>query len=130
MQLINILRDVLEDSARGRIYLPLEDLHRYGISEQDVLDGASLLRHPGWREFCKNYTRRVKSYGSSAKGLLGRLDRQSRYSPAAMMAFYDSILKKIDKSGGDVFSERVQLSKPEKIGLAAWVYFRYRFLPI
>ena len=130
MQLINILRDVLEDSARGRIYLPLEDLHRYGISEQDVLDGASLLRHPGWREFCKNYTRRVKSYGSSAKGLLGRLDRQSRYSPAAMMAFYDSILKKIDKRGGDVFSERVQLSKPEKIGLAAWVYFRYRFLPI
>ena len=107
MQLINILRDVLEDSARGRIYLPLEDLHRYGISEQDVLDGASLLRHPGWREFCKNYTRRVKSYGSSAKGLLGRLDRQSRYSPAAMMAFYDSILKKIDKSGGDVFSHKM-----------------------
>ena len=47
-----------------------------------------------------------------------------------MMAFYDSILKKIGKSAGDVFSERVQLSKPEKIGLAAWVYFRYRFLPI
>ena len=130
MQLINILRDVLEDSARGRIYLPLDELHRYGISDQDVLDGAGLLHHPGWEGFCRSYIKRAKSYGRTARGLLGHLDRQSRYSPAAMMAFYDSILKKIGKSGGDVFSERVQLSKPEKIGLAAWVYFRYRFLPI
>ncbi len=130
MQLINILRDVLEDSKRGRIYLPLDDLIRYGITEKDVLAGESLGDHPGWEPFCKNYTRRAKNYGRSAKSLLGRLDKQMRYSPAAMMAFYDSILRKIAKNEGDVFTERVQLSKPEKIGLAAWVYFRYRFLPV
>lgn len=130
MQLTNILRDVLEDSARGRIYLPQDELRRYGISEQDVLDGESLLRHPGWGGFCRSYIKRTKSYARNSRSLLGHLDRQSRYSPAAMMAFYDSILKKISKSDGDVFSKRVQLSKPEKIGLAAWVYFRYRFLPI
>ena len=130
MQLINILRDVLEDSKRGRIYLPLDDLIKFGISEEDVLAGGSLLRHPGWEPFCRHYTKRAKSYGRAAKSLLGRLDRQMRYSPAAMMAFYDSILRKISKNEGDVFTERIQLSKPEKIGLAAWVYFRYRFLPV
>ena len=48
----------------------------------------------------------------------------------SVSTFYDSILRKIAKNEGDVFTERVQLSKPEKIGLAAWVYFRYRFLPV
>jgi hypothetical protein len=47
-----------------------------------------------------------------------------------MMAFYESILKKIDKSEGDVFTQRVQLSKAEKITLAAYVYTRYRFLAL
>jgi hypothetical protein len=47
-----------------------------------------------------------------------------------MMAFYESILKKIDKKDGDIFSERVQLSKAEKITLAAYVYARYRFLAV
>ena len=130
MQLINILRDVLEDSKRGRIYLPLDDLIRFGITEEDVLKGESLVKHPGWEPFCNYYTQRAKAYGRTAKSLLGRLDREMRYSPAAMMAFYDSILRKIAKNQGDVFTERIQLSKPEKIGLAAWVYFRYRFLPV
>ena len=130
MQLINILRDVLEDSKRGRIYLPLDDLIRFGITEEDVLGGENLVRHPGWEPFCNYYTQRAKTYGRAAKSLLGRLDREMRYSPAAMMAFYDSILRKIAKNQGDVFTERIQLSKPEKIGLAAWVYFRYRFLPV
>ncbi len=130
MQLINILRDVLEDSKRGRIYLPLDDLIRFGITEEDVLGGENLVKHPGWEPFCNYYTQRAKTYGRAAKSLLGRLDREMRYSPAAMMAFYDSILRKIAKNQGDVFTERIQLSKPEKIGLAAWVYFRYRFLPV
>ena len=68
--------------------------------------------------------------GELPRACWSRLDREMRYSPAAMMAFYDSILRKIAKNQGDVFTERIQLSKPEKIGLAAWVYFRYRFLPV
>lgn len=130
MQLTNIIRDVAEDAERDRIYLPMEDLARYGISEQDVKSGADLLEHPGWKPFVDEYITRAETYRDKAFKLLPLLDKQSRYSPAAMMAFYESILKKIDKSEGDVFTERVQLSKAEKISLAAYVYARYRFLAV
>lgn len=130
MQLTNIIRDVAEDAERDRIYLPVEDLARYGISEQDVKSGADLLEHPGWKPFVDEYITRAETYRDKAFKLLPLLDKQSRYSPAAMMAFYESILKKIDKSEGDVFTERVQLSKAEKITLAAYVYARYRFLAL
>ena len=130
MQLTNIIRDVAEDAERDRIYLPMEDLVRYGISEQDVKSGADLLEHPGWKPFVDEYIARAETYRDKAFKLLPLLDKQSRYSPAAMMAFYESILKKIDKSEGDVFTERVQLSKAEKISLAAYVYARYRFLAL
>jgi len=130
MQLTNIIRDVAEDAERDRIYLPMEDLRRYGISEQDVKSGADLLEHPGWKPFVEEYISRAETYRDKAFKLLPLLDRQSRYSPAAMMAFYESILKKINKSEGDVFTQRVQLSKAEKITLAAYVYTRYRFLAL
>ncbi len=130
MQLTNIIRDVAEDAERDRIYLPMEDLRRYGISEEDIKSGAKLLEHPGWKPFVDEYIKRAETYRDKAFKLLPMLDRQSRYSPAAMMAFYESILKKINKKNGDVFSERVQLSKAEKISLAAYVYGRYRFLAL
>ena len=130
MQLTNIIRDVAEDAERDRIYLPIEDLRRYGISEDDVKSGGELLKHPGWKPFVEEYIERAESYRDKAFKLLPLLDRQSRYSPAAMMAFYESILKKINKNDGDVFTERIQLSKAEKISLAAYVYARYRFLTL
>ena len=130
VQMTNIIRDVAEDAERDRIYLPMEDLRRYGISEQDVKSGAELLEHPGWKPFVEEYISRAETYRDKAFKLLPLLDRQSRYSPAAMMAFYESILKKINKSEGDVFTRRVQLSKAEKITLAAYVYTRYRFLAL
>ena len=130
MQLTNIIRDVAEDAERDRIYLPMEDLRRYGISEEDIKSGAKLLEHPGWKPFVDEYIKRAETYRDKAFKLLPMLDRQSRYSPAAMMAFYESILKKINKKNGDVFSERVQLSKAEKISLAEYVYGRYRFLAL
>ena len=130
MQLTNILRDVAEDATRNRIYLPLEDLERFGISEADVLAGASLKDHPGWEAFVEEYCQRVETYREKAFKLLPLLDKQSRYSPAAMMAFYQSIIRKIAKSGGDVFSGTVKLSKAEKLSLAAGVYLRHRFFSL
>ena len=127
MQLTNIIRDVQEDAGRDRIYLPLEDLERFGITAEDVLSGRKLLEHPGWKPFVKEYCARVKAYKEKAFKLLPLLPKQSRYSPAAMMAFYSSILRRIERSGGDVFTERVKLSKAEKLTLAAGVYLRHRF---
>ena len=127
MQLTNIIRDVEEDAERDRIYLPLEDLERFGITEDDMMSGRLLLNHPGWKPFVKEYCSRVKSYRDKAFKLLPLLPKQSRYSPAAMMAFYSSILRRIERSGGDVFTERVKLSKAEKLTVAAGVYLRHRF---
>ena len=127
MQLTNIMRDVEEDAERDRIYLPLEDLERFGITEDDMMSGRLLLNHPGWKPFVKEYCARVKSYRDKAFKLLPLLPKQSRYSPAAMMAFYSSILRRIERSGGDVFTERIKLSKAEKLTVAAGVYLRHRF---
>ena len=130
MQLTNILRDVAEDAERDRIYLPLDDLAKYGITEEDVKGGRALLEHPGWKPFVEEYIERCHLYKEKAFKLLPLLDRRSRYSPAAMATFYQSILKKIEKLDGDVFTDRVQLSKAEKIVFAAYVYVRYRFLAL
>ena len=127
MQLTNIIRDVEEDAERDRIYLPLEDLERFGITEADMMSGRLLLDHPGWKPFVKEYCSRVKAYRDKAFKLLPLLPKQSRYSPAAMMAFYSSILRRIERSNGDVFTERVKLSKAEKLTVAAGVYLRHRF---
>ncbi len=127
MQLINIIRDVAEDAARDRIYLPLDDLKRWGISESDIKSGKDLLKHPGWAPFVEEYLQRAEGYRQRAFKLLSHLDKSARYSPAAMASFYQSIMTKITKKKGDVFSERIQLSKTEKIFLAAYVYVRYRF---
>ena len=61
--------------------------------------------------------------------MLPLLPRRARYSPAAMIAFYENILSKIERRQGDVFTERVRLNKAQKIWLAGFVYIRHRFLP-
>ena len=127
MQLINIIRDVAEDAQRNRIYLPMEDLARWGISEEDVKSGKELLNHPGWAPFVEEYLDRADGYRQRAFKLLSHLDKSARYSPAAMASFYQSIMAKITKKNGDVFTERIQLTKTEKILLAGYVYARYRF---
>lgn len=127
MQLTNIIRDVAEDLERNRIYLPIEDLARFGISEDDLRSGKEILKHPGWIPFVSEYIARAEKYRERAIKLFPLLDKSSRYSPAAMTIFYQSIMNKINKNKGDVFSERTQLSKTEKIGLAAYIYIRHRF---
>ena len=61
--------------------------------------------------------------------MLPLLPRRTRYSPAAMIAFYDKILKQIERQQGDVFTKRVKLNKFQKLSLAAAVYLRHRFIP-
>jgi len=128
MQLINIIRDVAEDAQRDRIYLPLDDLKRWGITEEDIKEGKEILKHPGWAPFVQEYLEKAELYRERAFKLLPFLDKSSRYSPAAMASFYQSIMRKIIKNDGDVFSNRIQLSKTEKMFLAAYVYVRFRFI--
>ncbi len=127
MQLTNVLRDVGEDIQRDRVYLPLNELEANGIVEPE-LEGDVVL-NTTWEPYIHHYAKRARTYLKEAKQLLPLLPRRSRYSPAAMIAFYDKILKQIERQQGDVFTKRVKLSKPQKLSLAAAVYLRHRFLP-
>ena len=71
---------------------------------------------------------RIEVYRDRALGLLPMLKPKMRYSPAIMMGLYRSILKKINRVNGDVFTERIRLNKAEKITLALSLYIRHRFL--
>jgi len=128
MQLTNVLRDVGEDIERDRVYLPLDELERNGMAEADLVGGKVVL-NPTWEPYCHHYAKRARTYLEEARQLLPLLPRRTRYSPAAMIAFYDKILKQIEKQQGDVFTRRVKLNKVQKLSLAAAVYLRHRFLP-
>ncbi len=127
MQLTNVLRDVGEDIERDRVYLPLDELEKNGIQESE-LDGKVVLNKT-WEPYCYHYARRARTYLEEARQLLPLLPRRTRYSPAAMIAFYDKILRQIEKEQGDVFTKRVKLNKLQKMSLAAAVYVRHRMLP-
>jgi phytoene synthase len=127
MQLTNVLRDVGEDIERDRVYLPLDELEKNGIQEKE-LDGKVVLNKT-WEPYCYHYAKRARTYLEEARQLLPLLPRRTRYSPAAMIAFYDKILRQIEKEQGDVFTKRVKLNKLQKMSLAAAVYVRHRILP-
>ena len=128
MQLTNVMRDVAEDVGRNRIYLPLNELEANNITESELMDGT-VRRNVAWEPYVREYVARARTYLEEARALLPLLPRRTRYSPAAMIAFYDKILRRIERAQGDVFSERIRLSKGQKLSLAAAVYLRHRFLP-
>ena len=128
MQLTNVLRDVGEDIERDRVYLPLNELEQNGIIEDEL--GGKVVLNKNWEPYCRDYARRARTYLAEARQLLPLLPRRTRYSPAAMIAFYDKILRQIERQQGDVFTKRVKLNKVQKISLAAAVYMRHRLLPV
>jgi phytoene synthase len=110
-QLTNILRDIREDAGRDRVYLPEEDLRRFGVSESELRAGErnervmALLRFEG---------ERARSYYDQSLPLLDRVHARSRPSLWALITIYRSLLERIEARGYDVFSERVRLSGLEK----------------
>jgi phytoene synthase len=111
-QLTNILRDVKEDAQMGRIYLPLEDLRRFGVSENDIMDSRAT---PQFLELMKFEAARACGFYDRARPLLGMIDADSRGTLAVMITIYGGILSKIVKSNYAVFDRRIRLSTAEKL---------------
>lgn len=114
-QMTNILRDIKEDAARGRIYLPLEDLARFGVSEDEVLaakDGAKM------RALVKFEYERARACYEAAPRLVPMIDAPCRPALEALVEIYRRLLEKIPEREYDVLSERIGLSKLEKISVA------------
>ena len=121
-QLTNILRDVKEDAAMGRIYLPLEDLRRFGVAEGELLQGGNDERLRGLLEFEAGRAERYYEQGSA---LLGLVEPSCRASLAALVRIYRGLLRKIRRRRFDVWSEPVRLSLPEKLFLSWGTLFPF-----
>jgi phytoene synthase len=111
-QLTNILRDVKEDAQMGRIYLPLEDLRRFGVSEDDILNARAT---PEFLELLKFEAGRAHEFYEKAKPLVKMIDVDSQGTLAVMIAIYGGILRKIEQSNFAVLEERMRLSTVEKL---------------
>lgn len=114
-QLTNILRDLSEDAQRGRIYLPQEDLRRFGVSEAEFLAG---LDSPQLQALLAFEVERAKDYYEKSSGLSPKVHSESRASLEAMTQIYRALLSKIEGMGSQVFRQRAKLSKIEKLALA------------
>jgi squalene synthase HpnC len=111
-QLTNIIRDVHDDYALGRVYLPEEDLARYGVSAQDFGKSEATL---GVRELLRFETDRAwKNYEEGA-ALFGLIEPESRATLWLLVHTYSALLARIESLDFAVFGERVRLSKPEKM---------------
>jgi phytoene synthase len=119
-QLTNILRDVKEDAERGRIYLPLDLLHDFGVSVDRVkmlAAGASMEANE--RAMLQTLGSKAESYYASADRLLPLIDADSRAALWVLVTIYHRLLGKIMQADGDVFSQRVSVSTPEKLTVLA-----------
>jgi 15-cis-phytoene synthase len=113
MQLTNILRDVREDWDRGRVYLPLEDLARFGYSEGNLSRGVT---NDAFRRLMKFEVARARSlYREGSKGLCWLADDGSRLTASAMAVIYSGILDAIERQNYDVFRRRAHLTTGQKL---------------
>jgi phytoene synthase len=117
-QLTNILRDVGEDSGRGRIYVPMEDLERFNISEQEIMLGT-LVDSDGnvdsrWKEFMKFQIERARFYFAEAEAGVTQLDKDARWPVWSALILYRQILDAIEENDYNNFTKRAFVPKWKK----------------
>jgi phytoene synthase len=116
-QLTNILRDIREDAARGRIYLPAEDLRRFGLTTGDIHTGK---RSQPFLNLMQFEAERARAYYNESMPLLDLIHPRSRPSLWALIGIYSRLLERIVESDYDVFARRVRLPLWEK----SWIVVR------
>ncbi len=114
-QLTNILRDVREDAARNRIYIPQDELAQFGVNERDILE---FRETDATRALFRFQSERAQSYYDKAFSLLPESDRYSQRSGLIMAAIYQRTLVAIQQNDYAVLSGRISLSPLNKLWLA------------
>ena len=114
-QLTNILRDLGEDAAAERVYLPAEDLKRFRYTPDDLRLG---VRDERFRSLMQFEVARAREFYGRAEGLAPLLSRPGRKVFGAMMKIYRGLLDEIERRNFDVFSKRVSLSRFRKLRIA------------
>lgn len=126
LQATNILRDVAEDWARGRIYLPQSELAAFGLSDVDVAAGRNSDK---WRAFMRYQIGRVRALYAESRPGIARLDRSGRFAVAAAARLYEGILDDIEAHDYDVFSRRAHLSAWAKLVRLPGIWWLARRAP-
>ncbi|MYC07492.1 MAG: presqualene diphosphate synthase HpnD [Chloroflexi bacterium] len=116
LQLTNILRDVKEDIERCRVYIPQDEMRRFGYTEAELERGAMT---DGFRALMAHQAQRAQEYYDRSRALFPLIAADARACPQLMHATYGGILERIEQSGYNVFERRIGLSKPEKLMLLA-----------
>jgi 15-cis-phytoene synthase len=111
LQLINIMRDVDEDRALGRVYLPQDELDRFGVTELAV--------SPELRELMAFQAARARAHLDEGLRLLDSLDRRSALCVATFAGLYRGQLDRMEANGFDVFTASCRLSTPAKLAVVA-----------
>jgi phytoene synthase len=118
-QLINIIRDVGEDARNGRIYLPQDELRRFGVRAADLADA----RHgPAFELLMQHQAERARQAYDDALALLPLEDRRAQLPGLMMAAIYRTLLDKIERASFQVLEHRISLSSPHKLWLALATY--------
>ena len=120
-QLTNIIRDVKEDAEMGRVYLPREDIARFGLEPRSLTNGAGPASFRAVLEF---ETERARKYYASAAELMPLIDEDSQPALWTLVEVYRRLLEKIAARDYDVFSERVSLSTAEKLSVLGKGFLR------
>jgi phytoene synthase len=123
LQLTNILRDVKNDAARGRIYLPQADLKKFGVSEDEILRGEFSARY---EKLAASIAERTKNFYRQAQRTLPAEDRRAMIAAELMGSVYWRLLQKLERKKFNVFGPQpLKLSKPQKLALIfkSWLRF-------
>lgn len=116
MQLTNIARDVQEDLELGRIYLPQDEMARFGYSEEDLRAGTV---NDAFRSLMQFQAQRAREYFRNGFELLPYLTPRSRACPAVLGQLYSKLLQRIESSGYDVLHQKIGLNKGQKLRITA-----------
>jgi len=118
-QLTNIIRDVGEDARRDRIYLPLDELERHGVSLDDI---ARSRETDSFRRMMEFQIERAQSYYRDAFAKLPAKDRRAQRTGIIMAAIYQTVLDEIRRDGCQVLTRRVSLTPVRKLWIAWWTW--------
>ncbi len=128
-QLTNILRDLGSDAERGRIYLPQEDLVRFGYPEEALLKRTYSPRFVELMQFQCARARRFYAQAQAIAAQLPVADRRALVAAEIMRGVYARILRRIEESGYRVFGTRIGLAPSRRLAIAAGIWLRSRLPP-
>lgn len=122
MQLTNILRDLREDAASQRLYVPLDRIARHGVPLVDP--PKAVLEHPRFGSACAELAALARDYFTEADGLIAQAGSRKLRPAAVMMSIYRETLDRLDERGWQRIGEPIRLSGPRKM----WLALRHGFL--